>query len=63
MDKSSWDKRLISHIFHECLDLQAGKEYLIPLSLNQRCFLGFAIRPTVFLQLKNIDMGEGGWKH
>ena len=65
MDKSGWDKR-ISHIGHECLDLQAGKEYLTSLSPAQCCFLGFAIHPTLFWQrnnIDNIDVGEGGWKH
>lgn len=48
MDKSSGDKRT-SHILRECLDLLAGKDYTIPLSLHSMLFLGFCNLPDIYL--------------
>ena len=48
---------------HALLDLQAGKEYLIPFPPAQCCFLEFAIYPALFSQhtnIDNIELGGGG---
>ena len=64
MDESAWDKR-ISHIFHECLDSQAGKEYLSPPLPRSMLFLRVCHSPNFVLtpqQHWQHWLGGGGLK-